>query len=82
MTWLQVKKHLQNFGQAALLDLVHHMYNVSDINKAFLTARFQPGSTLDSKELADFRFQPGSTLDSKELADFKKRIHRLGRVTN
>jgi hypothetical protein len=61
MTWTQVKKHIQDFSQASLLDLIHQMYNASDINKAFLTACFQPEATLGSKE----------------LTDMKKRIHRL-----
>jgi hypothetical protein len=51
LTWTQVKKQIEPFSQAGLLDLIHQLYKVSDINKGFLTARFQPEATLGSKEL-------------------------------
>ena len=61
LTWTQVKKHIQDFSQPALLDLIHQMYTASDINKGFLTARFRPEATLGSQE----------------LETMKQRIHRL-----
>lgn len=61
LTWTQVKKRIENFSQLALLDLIHQLYQASDNNKAFFTARFQPEATLGSKE----------------LEALKKRIHRL-----
>jgi len=61
LSWTQVKEPIQNYSQAALLDLVYQLYQLNDINKAFLTARFQPNATLGSKE----------------LNAMKKRIHRL-----
>jgi hypothetical protein len=61
LTWTQVKKHIESFSQASLLDLVHQLYEASDNNKAFLTTRFQPEATFGSHEL--------------EI--MKKRIHRM-----
>lgn len=61
MTWTQVKKHIQHFSQPALLDLLRQVHESSDACKAFLTTRFEPEATLDSKE----------------LMNLKKRIYRL-----
>lgn len=61
LNWTQVKNQIQDFSREALLDLIHHLYKASDLNKAFLTARFQPDATLHSKE----------------LVALKKRIYRL-----
>lgn len=49
LTWTQVKKHIEHFSQASLLDLVHQLYELNDLNKAFLTVRFQPDATFGSK---------------------------------
>ena len=57
MTWTQVKKQIQGFSQAGLLDLIHQMYNANDLNKAFLMARFQPEATLGSTELEAMKKQ-------------------------
>lgn len=61
MTWTQVKRHIQEFPPSALLDLIKQMYDANDMNKAFLTARFNEEGTLGSKE----------------LTGLKKRIYRL-----
>lgn len=55
LTWTQVKKHIEHFSQASLLDLVHQLYELNDLNKAFLTVRFQPDATFGSKELNTLR---------------------------
>jgi hypothetical protein len=57
LTWTQIKRHIQDFSQAGLLDIIHELYKANDLNKVFLTARFQPGATLESRELLGFKKQ-------------------------
>ena len=45
-TWTEVKAKLAAFDRAALLDLIHHLYDIHKDNQTFLHTRFALGDVL------------------------------------
>jgi hypothetical protein len=43
-TWIDVKKSLKDFESSQLIELLKHLYQLSDENKNFLHARFTGGT--------------------------------------